>query len=122
MRIKLGSFDKDVELKNDLATSLEFALIWGDAVDDSSELVRINAAAIGVALDSFALLPAYKPERDKILVYGRKVLSRLLEKNVPVEHIYSEGTKILTAMSALLPKRQHIEEKKDFFHSPEQET
>mgnify|MGYP003150375864 CR=1 FL=1 len=121
MNIKLGKLQREITPTFDLATCLEFSLVWADTVDDSSLLVRINAAAIGVALDSLSILPAYRPERDKILVYGRKVLARLLEKKVPVQEIYSEGTKILTAMSDRLPKRENIDEQKDFFPSPEQE-
>ena len=122
MNIRIGNFNRDIPEKFPLATSLEFSLLWADSIDDSSHLVRINAAAIGVALDSTNLLPAYRPERDKILVYGRKILERLLEKNVPVEDIYREGTKILTAMSSSLPQREAVDEKKDFFPSAEQGT
>lgn len=122
MNIKLANFDKDIELKADIATCLEFTLVWADAVDDTASLVRINAAAIGVALDSYSILPSYKPERDKILNYGYKVLQRLLEKNVGLQDIYNAGTKILSSMSGKLPQRDEIEDKKDFFHSPKQET
>lgn len=122
MKIKLGTFEKDVEPKFDIATCLEFTLTWADAVDDTADLLRINAASIGVALDSFAMLPSYKPEKDKILVYGRKVLERLLDKKVPPNDIYIAGTDILTAMSKQLPSQETIEDKKDFFPSPEQET
>ena len=120
MNIKLGNFQRDIELNIELATCLEFTLTWSDSVDDPSSLVRINAAALGVVLDEFALLPSYKPERDKILIYGFKVLQRLLEKNVPLADIYSSGTKALSAMAERMPKQESIDDKKDFFHSPEQ--
>ena len=122
MKIKLGNFNKEIEPKFNIATSLECTLVWSDSIDDSASMIRINAAACGIALDSFALLPSYKPEKDKILSYGFKILQRLLEKNVPVEEIYQSGTIILSTMSESLPKRQNIDDKKDFFLSPDKET
>tara|TARA_R100000406_G_scaffold68216_1_gene48610 strand:- start:2571 stop:2939 length:369 start_codon:yes stop_codon:yes gene_type:complete len=122
MKIKIGKFEKDIEPEFELATCLEFTLIWADSIDDSANLIRINAAAIGIALDSYSILPQYKPEKDKILGYGRKILQRLLEKNVTPKDIYSSGTEILTSMSKQLPNQETIDEKKDFFHSPKQET
>ena len=115
MKILLGQYEQDIDVKFDIATALEFTLIWADSIEDSSSLVRINAAALGIALSSTALLPSYKPERDKILSYGFKILQRLLEKNVPIDDIYSSGTKVLTAMSESLPRRDNVEKKKDFF-------
>ena len=56
MNIILGNFNKDIEPKFNLATALEFTLTWADCVDDSSSMIRINAAACGIALDSFAML------------------------------------------------------------------
>lgn len=122
MELCIGKFKREIKQEYSLATALEFSLVWADSVDDSSQLVRINAAAIGVALDSTNMLPAYRPNRDKILVYGRKILERLLEKNVPLDDIYREGTKILSAMSAKLPQQGAIDEQKDFFPSADQET
>lgn len=121
MKIKLSKFEKDVEYNCDLATALEFILCWGESSDDTVQLLRLNAAAIGVALDSFAILPKYRPEKDKIFVYGRKVLERLLEKKVSSQEIYQAGSTILTEMLSHIPQQDKVEEKEDFFYSPEQE-
>lgn len=119
MKIKLSKFEKDVEIKKDLATFLEFILVWGDSSEDTVSLLRINAAAVGVALDSFAILPKYRPDKDEIKSYGRKVLQRLLEKKVSTEEIYTAGSAILTYMLSNLPSSDKVEEKEDFFYSPE---
>ena len=118
MKIKLSKFEKDVEIKKDLATFLEFILVWGDSSEDTVSLLRINAAAVGVALDSFAILPKYRPDKDEIKSYGRKVLQRLLEKKVSTEEIYTAGSAILTYMLSNLPSSDKVEEKEDFFYSP----
>ena len=122
INIKLGTFEKQVAAPNDLATCLEFTLSWGDAADDNVDLLRISAAAIGVALDAEAMLPKYRPDRDKIFVYGRKVLERLLLKKVPMQHIFSAGTVILKSMAEAVPQKKEVEDKMDFFHSQEEDT
>lgn len=121
MKIELGNYEKEVAEPTDLATCLEFSLVWGDVSEDPAGLVRICSAAIGVALDKEALLPKYRAEKTSILSYGRKVLERLLEKNVPVQHIYSSGSAVLIAMSEKIPSMKEVEDKKDFFHSAEEE-
>ena len=119
IKIKLSKFEKDVEIKKDLATFLEFILVWGDCAEDTVSLLRINSAAVGVALDSFGVLPKYRPDKDEIKSYGRKVLERLLEKNVSTEEIYTSGSAVLTHMLSQLPSVDKVEEKEDFFYSPE---
>lgn len=121
MKIKLAQFDKEVEYKIDLATALEFVLCWGESSEDTIQLLRLNAAAIGVALDEYAVLPKYRPEKDKIFVYGRKVMERLLEKKVTSQEIYESGSSVLIEMLSHIPKQEKVEEKEDFFCSPEQE-
>ena len=119
--IKLGDYHKEVPPCNDLATCLEFVLTWGDASEDNVDLVRVCSAAIGVALDPEALLPKYRPDRDKILQYGRKILTRLLLKNIPMKDIYDSGSAYLTAMAQNIPQQKEVEEKMDFFPSAEED-
>lgn len=121
MEIKLSKFEKKVEYNVDIATALEFVLCWGESSDDTVQLLRINAAAIGVALDSFGILPQFKPEKDKIFVYGRRILERLLEKGVTTQEIYESGSVVLSEMLNHIPKQEKVEEKEDFFCSPELE-
>ena len=121
IKIKLSKFERDVELKKDLATFLEFILVWGDSSEDTVSLLRINSAAVGVALESFGILPKYRPDKDEIKSYGRKVLERLLEKNVSTEEIYQAGSAVLTRMLKQLPSSDQVEEKEDFFYSPEKD-
>jgi len=121
IKIKLSKFERDVELKKDLATFLEFILVWGDSSEDTVSLLRINSAAVGVALESFGILPKYRPDKDEIKSYGRKVLERLLEKNVSTEEIYQAGSAVLTYMLKQLPSSDQVEEKEDFFYSPEKD-
>ena len=120
IEIKLGKFQKQIPISADLATCLEFTLVWGDVAEDPASLVRMCSAAIGVCLDAEAMLPKYRADRDSILKYGRKVLERLLEKNVPVQDIYNSGSKVLIAMSEKVPSQKSVEDKKDFFHSTEE--
>lgn len=121
IEIKLGDYSKSIPKPTDLATCLEFTLSWGEASDDNVDLLRVCAASIGVALDKENLFPRYRPDKEKISVYGRKVLERLLLKNISMNDIYSSGTIVLTAMAEALPKNKEVEEKKDFFHSPEED-
>lgn len=121
INIKLGDYSKESELATDIATCLEFTLVWGDVSEDPAALVRMCAAGIGVFLDSESMLPKYRPDNTKILSYGRKVLERLLEKQVPVQDIYDSGSAILIAMSNKIPSMKAVEDKQDFFHSAEEE-
>tara|TARA_B100000085_G_C18519373_1_gene503052 strand:- start:242 stop:610 length:369 start_codon:yes stop_codon:yes gene_type:complete len=121
MKIKLQKFEKDVEIKTDLATFLEFILVWGESSEDTVSLLRVNSAAIGVALDSFGILPKYRPEKDEIKSYGRKILDRLLQKQVSTEEIYVAGSTILTHMLSKLPSSEEVEQKEDFFCSEDQD-
>lgn len=121
MNIKLGNFEKEIDFAPDLATCLEFIILWGESSEDTVQLLRLNSAAVGVALDHLAILPKYRPERDKIHVYGRVILQRLLEKNVPSEDIYKAGSQVLTKMLSCIPSQDKVEEKEDFFCSPDQD-
>ncbi len=122
IKIKLGDFQREVPKIDDLATCLEFTLTWGDATDDNVDLLRVCSAAIGVGLDKEALLPKYRPNRDKIYVYGRKVLERLLVKEIPMNDIYTAGTNVLKSMAESIPQKKEVDEKMDFFHSPEEDS
>ena len=121
IEIKLGKYTKNVLLNADLATCLEFTLVWADLADNPAGLVRMCSAAIGVILDADSMLPKYRADKDSILKYGRKVLERLLEKNVPVQDIYNSGSAVLIAMSEKVPNQQVVEDTKDFFPSQEEE-
>ena len=121
MKIELGKFSKDFEPDISIATCLEFVLVWGESSEDSASLLRVHAAALGVALEPFAMLPRYKPESDKIKSYGYKVLERLVSKNVSSGDIFSSGGEVLKYMMTRIPDQKKVEEKEDFFYSPEQE-
>lgn len=121
MKLKLNKFEKEFVPEINIATCLEFVLVWGESSDDSAALLRVHSAALGVALEPFAMLPRYKPESDKIKSYGYKVLERLVSKNVSSGEIFEEGGKILKHMMAMIPDQKKVEEKEDFFYSPEQE-
>lgn len=121
MKIKLGSFEKEFEPQINIATCLEFVLVWGESSDDSASLLRLHSAALGVALEQFAMLPRYKPETDKIKPYGYKVLDRLVTKNVTSSEIFAAGGVVLQYMMSKIPNQKKVEEKEDFFYSADQE-
>ena len=83
-------------------------------------MLRIHSAAIGVALDEFAMLPKYKPESDAIKPYGYKILERLLSKNVTSAEIFAAGGAVLALMMSKIPSQEKVEEKEDFFSSTDQ--
>lgn len=122
MKIKIAKFDKDIEPNVNTATCLEFVLSWGAVSDDTASLLRVHAAAIGVVMDEYNLLPAYKPERDKILIYGYKCLNRLLDQKVQTDEIYAAGGVALSYMLERIPKQEKVKEKEDFFYSQDQES
>ena len=119
--IELGSYKKEVAEPTDLATCLEFTLTWGESAENNVDLLRVCSAAVGVALDKEALLPKYRPDRDKISLYGRKVLARLLEKGVASSEIYKAGSEVLQVMAQRIPQKKEVDDKQDFFHSAEEE-
>ena len=121
INIQLGKYSKEVAEPTDLATCLEFTLTWGEAAENNVDLLRVCSAALGVVLDKEALLPKYRPDRDKIFSYGRKILSRLLEQGVSSNEIYTAGSAVLSAMAKAIPQKKEVEEKQDFFHSAEGE-
>lgn len=122
MNIKLAKFDKVVKPNINTASCLEFVLTWGQVSEDTAGLLRVHAGAIGVALDEYQLLPAYKPERDKILNYGFKCLERLLDQGVSTDEIYKAGGQVLQYMLERIPKQKEVEKKESFFSSPKQES
>ena len=121
MKINVYGKDLEAQLPKSLATCLELSLVWGNVSDDHAQLCRLCAAVIGICTDHLAILPHYNPQRDRILNYGHKVLDRLLEKNSDVSLMFSDGTKLLTAITQKVPKQKEVNETKDFLASAEED-
>lgn len=122
MKIKCLGKPRQATIPQSLATCLEVTLVWGACSDDTPSLLRLCSAAIGICTDSLAILPSYKPDKDKILSYGYKVLEKLLELGVDASLIFEDGTKLLTEMAKKLPQKKQVEESKDFLASTEEGT
>jgi len=120
MKITLAKFEGEAKLPESLATCLEYALLWAEEENNSADLLRLCAAAIGVGLDHLAMLPKYKPQKQKIPEYGYIVLERLLNQNVRPPEIFNAGTQILTSMAKRIPSSEASEDAKNFLASPEE--
>ena len=116
IEFKLKSKEYKVDPPKSIATCLEFITLWSN--EDPVKLLRLCAGAIGVALDSEAIYPAYKPLKHDPLSYGRIMLERLLDDGVQATHIYSGGSASLVEFAKQLPSEQGVEEKANFTRSP----
>lgn len=96
-----------------MAVCFEFAALWSDDLDQSAH-ARLCAGALGVVLDSTARYPKYRPLQSTPMIYGYKVLEALLRDGATPNVIYSEGTKALICMAAVLPTNEEIDKKANF--------
>ena len=115
--ITLGKKSFEVQKPDSLASVFEFVIAWSTS-DNSITNARLCAGAIGLYTDSLAILPKYRPMKETPTGYGYKCLERLLALKVQGSEVFEVGTSLLTDMAQNLPQSEEIEEKKDFFHSP----
>ncbi len=115
IEFKLKSKEYKIEPPKSIATCLEFITLWSN--DDPITLLRLCSGAIGVALDSVAIYPAYKPLKHDPISYGRIMLERLLEDGVKASEIYSAGSASLVEFARQIPSEQGVEDKANFNRS-----
>lgn len=115
MNISIKKLGGNLETRSpDLATCFEFVSLWSTSSNDTAELGRICAGAIGVSIDHLAKLPKYRPQKHKPSSYGHIVLNRMLELGITPSAIYQEGIKCLTIMTSKIPTSKEVDEKVNF--------
>lgn len=112
IEFELKSNKYKVDPPKSLATCLEFITLWSN--EDPVVLLRLCAGAIGVALDSKAIYPAYKPLKHDPISYGRIMLERLLDEGVQATQIYKGGSASLVEFAKQIPTEQGVEDKANF--------
>ena len=114
MQLDLGPFGQyDTTKPESLAICFEFTSLWAGQTD-SALIARLCAGAIGIYLDTKAILPKYRPFDQKPLEYGHKCLDRLLQRGVPPRRIYDAGAKCLADMAIQIPTEQEVKEQANF--------
>lgn len=108
---KIGTLE--INAPQSMAICFEFAALWSDDLDQSAH-ARLCAGALGIVLDSTARYPKYKPLQSNPMVYGYKMLESLLRDGSTPHDIYTQGTKALVCMAAVLPTNKEVEEKANF--------
>lgn len=117
MKKQLGKIGEiHVEPPSSLAICFEIISVWSSNPDHAT-LGRLCACAIGICTESKPFLPSYRPERDKLLEYGFRVLERLLERGVTASQIYNVGLECLMLCSAKLPSEEEITNIENFSSS-----
>ena len=119
--VKLGKLG-EVEFiqPRSLAIGFEIVTLWAGHKDQAT-LSRICAAAIGVCVDHEGKLPAYNPNREKIIDYGFRILDRLLEAGVNGVQIFEQGTVCLTLLAQNLPSEEDVNQAVNFTTAKEEE-
>ena len=114
MNIDLKKLGKhEVHIPKSLATCVDFVSIWGSD-PNRAQLGRLCAAAIAVGVDHSKVLPAYKISTGDPILFGHKIMDRLLEAGVTLSSIYELGSQVLVLMMQAIPKEQDVEDTANF--------
>lgn len=108
---KLG--EHEIHMPKSLATCVDFVSIWGSE-PNRAQLGRLCAAAIAVGVDHARILPAYKIASGDPILFGHKVMDRLLDSGVPLSEIYDMGSQVLLQMMKAIPTEEDVENTANF--------
>lgn len=115
MNIDIRQFGGLIDIQSpNLATCFEFVSLWSTRGEDTAELGRLCAGAIGVCIDHAAKLPKYNPAKHRPSEYGHICLDRLLNRGVSPGQVYEEGIKCLSLMTSKIPSQKEVDEKVNF--------
>jgi len=114
MNIDLKKLGKhEVDIPKSLATCVDFVSIWGSE-PNRAQLGRLCAAAIAVGVDHSKVLPAYKISSGDPIMYGHKIMDRLLDAGVLVPEIYDLGSQVLIQMMQAIPTEEAVDNTANF--------
>lgn len=108
---KLGNHK--IHTPKSLATCVDFVSIWGSD-PNRAQLGRLCAAAIAVGVDHAKILPAYKIASGDPILFGHKIMDRLLEAGVPLSDVYEMGSQVLLEMMKAIPTEEDVENTANF--------
>ena len=108
---KLG--EHPFQAPKSLATCVDFSSIWGSE-PNRAQLGRLCAAAIAVGVDQARILPAYKIASGDPILFGHKIMDRLLDAGVPLSDIYDMGSQVLLEMMKSIPTEDDVENTANF--------
>lgn len=122
MKKHLGKFGEvEFETPDSIATCFEIVTLLSTN-PDSGTLSRLCSCAIGICSDNAAILPSYRPLKEKPLEYGFRVLERLLERGCNANHIFDIGMSCIMMMSDKIPSEQGVDENINFSNHQEPDT
>lgn len=114
MKLNLRKLGKhDIHTPKSLATCVDFVSIWGSD-PNRAQLGRLCAAAIAVGVDHAKILPAYKIASGDPILFGHKIMDRLLEAGVPLSEVYEMGSQVLVQMMQAIPTEEDVEKTANF--------
>ena len=123
MIINIKKFGGELEIRSpSLATCFEFVSLWSTKGEDTAELGRLCAGAIGVSIDHLSKLPKYNPAKHRPSSYGHICLDRMLTRGILPSEIYQEGIKCLSLMTSKIPSQDEVDEKVNFTTSDDTDT
>lgn len=123
MIINIPKFGGEIEIRSpNLATCFEFVSLWSTHGDNTAELARLCAGAIGVSIDHLAKLPKYNAAKHRPSSYGHICLDRMLSRGCSPSVIYQEGIKCLSVMTQQIPSQKEVDEKVNFTTAEEMDT
>jgi hypothetical protein len=122
MKKNLGKFGEiQFESPDSMATCFEIVTLLSTN-PDSATLSRLCSCAIGICSDKEAILPSYRPLKEKPLEYGYRILERLLERGCNANHIFDIGMSCIMMMSEKIPSEEGVKENINFSNSQESDT
>lgn len=108
---KLG--EHEIHMPKSLATCVDFVSIWGSE-PNRAQLGRLCAAAIAVGVDHAKILPAYKIASGDPILFGHKIMDRLLGSGVLLSDVYEMGSLVLVEMMKAIPTEEDVEQTANF--------
>jgi len=122
MKKHLGKFGEvEFETPDSIATCFEIVTLLSTN-PDSGTLSRLCSCAIGICADKAAILPSYRPLKEKPLDYGFRVLERLLERGCNANHIFDIGMQCIMMMSEKIPSQEGVDENINFSNHQGRDT
>ena len=114
MDVELGTWGKLTgQPPKSLAIAFEFVTNWAGE-ENTAQICRLCAAAIGVYIDQMQKLPRYRATKETPGEYGYRCLEKLLAAGITPKTIYREGGKLLAHLSTLIPQDQEVTEAENF--------
>lgn len=120
MKVFFRKYGGEIDLRAPkIATCFEYVTLWSSSGEDTAQLGRVCAGALGVCLDYKAIFPRYRAGKMSAMEYGHLMLDRLLSEGITGTAVFREGVKCLQFMTERIPTQKEVDERANFSSSPD---